>query len=44
MQATHQILRSDQKKMDKIKRIREAMATGRSILTDIKKGVITENA
>ncbi len=30
--------------MDKIKRIREAMATGRSILTDIEKVLITENA
>jgi hypothetical protein len=39
----HQIPRSDQKKMDEIKRIREAMATGRSILTDTEKVVITEN-
>jgi hypothetical protein len=44
MQATHQIPRSDQKKMDEIKRIHKAMATRGSILTDIEKGVITENA
>jgi hypothetical protein len=44
MQATHQIPRSDQKKMDEIKRIHKAMATCGSILTDIEKGVITENA
>jgi hypothetical protein len=42
MQATYQIPRSEQEKMDKIRRIREAMATGGSILTDIEKGVISK--
>jgi hypothetical protein len=38
----HQLVRSDQKKMDELKRLREAMASGEPILTDRDKAEIAE--
>jgi hypothetical protein len=44
MQGGRQLPRSDQKKLDKVRRAREAMATGGPILNDIEKDKIAEYA
>jgi hypothetical protein len=44
MQSSNQVLRSDQKRLDEIKCLREALASGRPILTDQEKAEITKYA
>jgi hypothetical protein len=44
MQSVRQLPRSDQKKLDEVRRIREAMATGGPILTDDKMDEMAEYA
>jgi hypothetical protein len=45
MQATSQpLLRSNQKRLEEVRRIREALTTGASVLTDQEVGQIKEQA
>jgi hypothetical protein len=44
MQGGSQIVRSDQKRLDEIKRMREALAAGKPVLTDQEKADIVEYA
>jgi hypothetical protein len=44
METTRAILRSDQKKMDEIKRVWLALASGEPILTDVEKSAIFASA
>jgi hypothetical protein len=44
MKATCGIPRSDQKKMDEIKRVRLALASGESLLIDAERSAILVNA
>jgi hypothetical protein len=40
MQTVHTIQRSDQKRINEVKRIRSALASGKSLLTDAERGII----
>jgi hypothetical protein len=44
MQGASQLVWSNQKKLDEVKCIRDAIATGRSVLTDQERRVITQQA
>jgi hypothetical protein len=40
MEAAHTIQRSNQKRIDEVKRIRNALASGESLLTDAERNII----
>jgi hypothetical protein len=44
MQGSSQVIRSDQKRLDEFKHLREALATGKPILMDQEKAEITKYA
>jgi hypothetical protein len=44
MQSGQQVLQSDQKKMEEVQRVREAITRGESVLTDCQVGFIRHHA
>jgi hypothetical protein len=44
MQASSQLIRSNQKRLEEVRHIKDALATGRSVLTDQERDKIIQRA